>query len=131
MRITTITAPLPHFPDHRTELCASLPVRLPARHPAHHLQHLAHLHELLQQPVHFLDRRPAASRDPLAPAPVDDLTPAPLVRRHRADHRFDTPYLLVIGLLLRELLDVAHAREHPDDLLERTHLFYRLQLVPE
>src|SRR5262249_26299196 len=33
------------------------------------------------------------------------------------------------GLLVRQGLDVAHARQHPDDLLDRPHLLQRLQLI--
>src|SRR5712671_4012000 len=58
-------------------------------HPAERFQHLLHLHELLQQTIHFFDRRAAAFRDPLAPAAVDDVLLAPFVGRHRADDRFD------------------------------------------
>ena len=54
---------------------------------------------------------------------------AALVRRHRADHRLDAANLLVVGLVLRQLLQVAHARQHPDNLLERPHLLDGLQLV--
>src|SRR5713101_8304027 len=52
-----------------------------SRHPTELPQHLLHLHELLQQPIDFLDRRPAAARDPLAAAAVDDVLLPPLVGR--------------------------------------------------
>src|SRR5476649_2625456 len=63
-------------------------------HSAERLQHLLHLHELLQQTIHFLDRRAAALRDALAAAPVDDVLLAPLIRRHGTDDRLNTGQLL-------------------------------------
>ena len=39
--------------------------------------------------------------------------------------------LLLVRLLVRQRLEVAHAGQHPDDLLERTHLPDRLQLIAE
>src|SRR5206468_4108710 len=58
-------------------------------HTAELLQHLLHLHELLQQTIHFFDRRPAALRNPLATAAADDVLLAPFFRRHRVDDRLD------------------------------------------
>src|SRR6266436_6586209 len=49
-------------------------------HAAELLQHLLHLHELLQQTIHFFDRGPAAFRDALAATAVDDVLLPPLVR---------------------------------------------------
>src|SRR5206468_12249702 len=100
-------------------------------HPAELLEHLLHLHELLQQTIHVFDRRSAALRDPLAPAAIDDVLLAPLFRRHRADDRLDPRNLLLVRLVLRERLEVAHPGQHPHDLLERPHLPDRLQLIPE
>ncbi len=54
---------------------------------------------------------------------------APLVRRHRADDRLDARHLLLVRLVLRQRLEVAHARQHPEDLLERPHLPDRLELI--
>src|SRR5713226_676376 len=42
-------------------------------HPAELFQHLLHLHELLQQTIDVFHRRPAAARDALAAAAVDDV----------------------------------------------------------
>ncbi len=53
------------------------------------------------------------------------------MRRHRADDRFDAADLLIVRLVLRELLDVPHPGNHPDNLLERPHLLDGLQLLPE
>src|SRR5713101_2297300 len=69
-------------------------------HPAELFQHLLHLHELLQQPIHVFDRRAAALRDALAAAPVDDVLLAPLVGRHRADDGLDAAQLLLCRLVL-------------------------------
>src|SRR5262249_22022109 len=57
----------------------------PTGQPAERFQHLLHLHELLQQTIHFFYRRSAALRDPPAPAAVDDVLLPALVRRHRPD----------------------------------------------
>ena len=86
-------------------------------HPAELLHHLLHLHELLQQPVHFLDRRAAALRDALAAAAVDDVLLSPLFGRHRPDDRLDARQLLFIRRLSRHLLQVAHAGQHAQNLL--------------
>src|SRR6476659_10709417 len=65
-------------------------------HPAELFQHLLHLDELLQQTIHFLDRRAAALRDPLPAAAVDDVLLPPLVRRHRAADGLDARHLLLV-----------------------------------
>src|SRR5687767_13571907 len=44
-----------------------------ARHLAHHLQHPLHLDELLEQTVDIFHRRPAAPRNALAPASIEDV----------------------------------------------------------
>src|SRR6516165_12044609 len=59
----------------------SLPAASQPGHPSELLQHLLHLHELLQQTIHFLDRRPTASGNPLSAAAVDDVLSPPFVRR--------------------------------------------------
>src|SRR3954467_648874 len=69
-------------------------------HPAELLQHLLHLHELLQQTIHFFDRRPAAAGDPLAAAAVNDVLLPPLFGRHRTDDRLDARNLLLIRFLI-------------------------------
>src|SRR6185295_13375435 len=104
-------------------------------HAAELLQHLLHLHELLQQTIHFLNRGPAALRDALAPAAVDDVLLPPFVRRHRADDGLGPRHLL--GIYSRRLSaalsgprhHVAHARNHPEEILEGPHLANRAQLV--
>src|SRR5215472_3904369 len=49
-------------------------------HAAELLQHLLHLHELLEQTIHLFHRRPAALRDALAAAAIDDVLLPPLIR---------------------------------------------------
>src|SRR4026208_2251251 len=61
----------------RPEHLHGAPARLfaapgPARLPTERFHHLLHLHDLLHRPVHSLDRRAAALRDPFPAAPVDD-----------------------------------------------------------
>src|SRR5262245_57855855 len=75
-----------------------------ARHSSKLLQHLLHLHELLQHAVYFFDRRSAALRNALAAAAADDVLLAPLLRRHRVDDGLDARDLLLVGFVRRELL---------------------------
>src|SRR5688572_6996788 len=96
-----------------------------------HLQHAAHLGELLQQAVHLFHRGPAPRRDSLAAAAVHHRVIPPLVRRHRADDRFDASHLLFVRLVVGKLLEVAEARNHPEDAFERSHAPNRLELLPE
>src|SRR4051812_24188155 len=110
----------PHGPQH-PEGAAALLLATPAGH-AEGFEHLAHLDELLQQAVHLFDARPAALRDPFPPAAIDHLVIAALDLRHRRDNRLDSAKLLFVRLVLRELLDVAHPWDHPDDAFKRTHL---------
>ena len=94
-----------------------------ARHAAERLEHLPHLDELLQQPVHLFDARPAALRDPLPAAAVDDLVVAPLAPASSSVMIASTrAELLLVRLVVGELLQVAQSRDHPEDALERPHL---------
>src|ERR1700742_4869608 len=54
---------------------------------------LAHLVELLAQRVARLDADPRAPGDPQPPRALDQLRPAPLLRRHREDDRLDAVHL--------------------------------------
>ena len=92
---------------------------------------LLHLHELLEQPVHLLDRRAAAARDALAAAAVDRVVAPALERRHRVDDGLDPQQLPLVDALGRRLLEVAHARQHPQDRLQRPHLADGPQLLAE
>src|SRR5205809_1930996 len=100
-------------------------------HRAERLQHLLHLYELLQQAIYLFDRRSTALRDAFAAAPVDDVLLAPLVGRHRVDDGFDPRNLLVVRLVCGQRLELAHAGQHPHDLLDGTHLPDRLELIAE
>src|SRR3989304_6841608 len=51
------------------------------------LHELPELRVLLEQPVHVLNARAAAARDPLAAAAADDLGMVPLARRPGRDDR--------------------------------------------
>src|SRR5262245_28664050 len=84
-------------------------------HPAELFQHLLHLHELLQQSIHFFDRGAAALRDALAAAAVDDVLFTALIRRHRADDRLDARHLLFIPRVLGQTLAVANPGHHAHD----------------
>src|SRR4030095_11493424 len=87
------------------------------------LHDLPELRELLEQTVHVLHARPAAARDALAAAAVDDLRIAALARRHRADDRVEAPEVgrLAVDVLGRALEHLAE-REHAEHLVERPHL---------
>src|SRR5687768_16789778 len=96
------------------------------RHPAAGalrdlLHHLLHVAELLEQPVHLVDRATRLLRDPRPPRAVDDLRLAPLLERHREDDRLEVLHALGLDLRLLEHLGV-HAREHLQDPLERAQL---------
>ena len=54
-----------------------------------------------------------------------------LGRCHRTDDRLHTRQLFVVhlGAGFRRLLQCPHARDHPEHLFERPHLFQRLELV--
>src|SRR5262245_15926740 len=92
------------------------------------LHELAHLHELLQQPIELLDGGPGAARDALPPAAVDDLRPPALVLGHRADHAFDPLERPFIHL---ELSDPAHSRQHLEQVLERSEPLQLPELIQE
>src|SRR3972149_631156 len=67
-----------------------------AQHPGgaagcHHLHYPLRFLPLLEQLVHFLRRRAAAGGDAAAPAAVDHLRVAALLRRHREDDGLGAP----------------------------------------
>src|SRR5688500_3463434 len=84
------------------------------------LHHLVHLRELLEELIHFLDGGAAAARDPLAPAAVEDLRIAPLRGGHGQNDRLGPLHPIRIDLRALELL--AHARDHAQEPLQRSHL---------
>src|SRR5512132_1556108 len=88
----------PNSLHHRPELLqpfAALAAGQPRR-ASHHLQHLPHLHELLEEPVDFFDARAASARNALPSAAVDDVVTTALHGRHRIDDRLDTENLPVV-----------------------------------
>ncbi len=52
-----------------------------------------------------------------------------LLQGHRIDDRLNMRELFLVGLLLRELFQIAHSRQQPQQLLERSHLANRPQLI--
>src|SRR5882672_1698292 len=104
------------------------PHREPAALSAESLQHRPCLLELLDQAVYVLHRGPAAARDALAAAPVEDLRLLALLPRHRLDDRLRAAQILVADRRPRRQL---HAREHLHQLVQRTELLHLLELPQE
>src|SRR5262245_9242674 len=120
-RIDTATSSPPRERKSRQPLHAAEP----ALHSLELLHHFSELRVLLEQPVHVLHAGPAAARDALPAAAVDDVGMTALGRRHRRDDRVEAPE---VGGLLVELLgggalhELAEAGDHPEELVERPHL---------
>ena len=108
-------------PFHSTALFAFL--ALLAGGGRHHaLHHFSSLDILFEQLIDLLDRGPAAAGNPLATTTVDDLMFSPFLRRHRVDDGLGSMKLLLVHLRFAQILEHPHVRQHPEDLLERTHL---------
>ena len=112
-------------------------MRHPRRQPFHHLaaaaellHELARLSELAQQAVDVLDPGAAAARDALAAAAVDHRRLATLLRRHRIDDRGRPLHLPLAGLGVHLLGRLAQARDHPQHLVEGSHLLHLGELLP-
>src|SRR6476620_6780084 len=78
--------------------------------PAHQL---AHLVELLDELVDLLDGHARALGDAQPARALDQLRPAPLLRRHRENDRLDAIHLLLVDVHLRELV-TREPRDHPE-----------------
>src|SRR5271163_3915889 len=63
------------------------------------LEHLPHLHVLLEQLIHFLHRRSRTAGDTLAAAAGDDLVVIALLLGHRVDDRLDARKLPLVDLV--------------------------------
>ena len=98
---------------------------LPAGHLADHLPHRLELGEEL---VDLLNAYAAALGYSALAAAVQHPRIGPLVRGHRADHRFVAGELLLVHIHVFEL---AHARQHAEDLIQRTHPAHLLKLIQE
>src|SRR5215210_9115091 len=101
---------------------------LPGGHLLHQLRHLV---ELLDELVDGLDPRPGALGDPLAPRSVDQRRVGALSRRHREDDRLDPVELPLVDVGVLELLQRAHAGQHPDDVAEGAHPPHLAHLLEE
>src|SRR5207253_85812 len=77
------------------------------------LHQLLHLLELTEQRVHLLHRGAAALGDPAAPAAVDGVRPAALVRGHALDDRLDPVELLLVDLGPAQLRGAPEPRSMP------------------
>src|SRR6185436_8002720 len=97
------------------------------------LHHLAELRVLLEQPVHVLHVGAAAACDALAAAAIDDLRMLALVHGHRGDDRIEAAHVgsLAVHLGGRAALEHLAQREHPHDLVERSHLLELAELLAE
>src|SRR5438445_12651344 len=94
------------------------------------LDHLAHLHVLLQHLVDLLDRGAAATSDALAALAVDEGMIFTLGSGHRVDDGLDALESALVHLrILGEVSERPKFRQHADDLLERAHLAQLAQLV--
>src|SRR6185312_7134246 len=93
------------------------------------LHHLAHLVVLFDELVDLRKDGPGASRDAPPAGGVEDRGIAPLARRHRPDDRFGASQVAPVDGRLRFLGHAAEARDHADDLTERTHLLDLLHRV--
>src|SRR2546425_5172851 len=103
-----------------------------ALEPLELFHHLPQLRVLLEQTVDVLHAGPAAPRDPLSPAAVDDLRVPALVGRHRPDDRVEAPDVGLLGVqLLGRALEHLAEREHPEDLVQRAHLPHLAELIAE
>src|SRR5947209_5686722 len=92
-----------------------------ARHRAGHLlHHLAGFEEPVDEAVDLLHAHPGPPRDPQPARPVDDLRVLPLRRRHRPDDRGDPVQVPVVDLT-DLVLDLAHPRQHAEQVADRAH----------
>ena len=102
-----------------------------ARHDAsaQTLHQFSSFNVLFQKPVYFLNRPSAAARDPFPPASIQDLVMTPFPGSHGAYNGFDMNQLFFIDINLVKPAKRPHIRQHPEDLVQRAHLPYLLQLI--
>src|SRR5919201_271947 len=96
------------------------------------LHHLPELRVLLEETVDVLHVRPAAPRNALPPAAIDDLGPAALLGRQRRDDRVEPAQVGLLGVeLLGSALEHLAERQHAEDLIEGTQLSHLPELIAE
>src|SRR5215467_11931977 len=120
-RETTARAPSP---------LSALQARETARPVTQALHHGPGLIEIPEQLIHFGHRGAAAGRDAPAATAIEDTRPFALAGRHAEQDRLEAlePFVVGLRVLERRLRD---ARDHLDDLLERSHLLELLELLQE
>src|ERR1700694_1332057 len=107
----------------RPTLRSRILVAIRSLHPFHEL---AHLLELFQQAIHFLDGPTGPLRDPQLARSAQHGWIGTLRRRHRQHDRLDVFQALVVQRRTLQRLDL-HPRKEVEHLLERAHRLHLLQ----
>src|SRR5687767_4183461 len=110
--------------------------REPAHFPFESLElphHLPELRVLLEQSIDVLHLRAAAARDALPARAVDHVRMPPFAGRHRQDDRVEAREIRLLAdeVLVHPLGHLPHARNHAEELVERSHLLELRDLLTE
>jgi len=85
----------------------------------HDLRDFSGLQKLLDQAIHFLHARPAATRNALLPAAVDQRMVASFTRGHGIDHGRDPLHFFFRQAAIRQIFQFLSTRQHAQNLLKR------------
>ena len=91
-------------------------------HLADFLHHRGHLFELLEQPIHILDRRAGSFRDAPLSRGIEELGITPFLWRHRLDDGFLALEHALVDLGIRHLLlHFSDPGQHAHDSVHAAH----------